>query len=127
MIKPNHTFKGMVVGVYDGDTLDVHIEPFPAHKGFRIFAEKRCRLARINAPEMKDPNPAIVKAAIAARDWIRAKVLNKEVTVALGSPDTYERYITELYYMDGKTQINLNDELLSKGLVAVYVGKDGKP
>ncbi len=122
-VKPNNAFKGTIINVYDGDTMDVSLTPLLAGKGFGIHIERRLRLARINAPEMKDPSLEVQKKAIKARDFARAMVLGKEVVVILGRPDSYERNVSEVYYIENKLQFNLSDELLKRGLVVPYVGK----
>lgn len=56
-------FHAQVVGVHDGDTATLLIDC-----GFRQFRADKFRLKGINAPELHDPDPAVQKRAVAARD-----------------------------------------------------------
>lgn len=95
-----------VISVYDGDTICVNIDEYPAIIGKNI----RVRLARIDAPEMKTKT----KKAIKARDFVKS-ILKSAKEIKLGNikRDKYFRIGAEIY-ADGK---NLSDLLLKKRLV----------
>lgn len=97
---------GKVIKVYDGDTITVvdHLD-----KGkFRI------RLAGIDAPEKGCPGDA------EATEYLSKQILNKDVIIRYKSIDRYARPLGIVFATDG---ININDEMLRKGLVKKYKSK----
>jgi len=65
-------YKARVVRVYDGDTIHVDID-----LGLSTWIKKeKLRLARINAPEIRGSQRP---AGLAARDFLRNLILDKEV------------------------------------------------
>ncbi len=105
-----------VISAYDADTLRVIVD-----FGFKTYAEKSCRLGRINALEMRDPDPELKAKAYEARDYLRARL---ETAFAEGVPvvihslklEKYGRALVELYVGDA----NINDELLERGYATPY-------
>jgi len=109
--KDLYTYKAIVVDVYDGDNVTVDVD-----LGFYMWLhDQNMRLARINAPEVKGKEKVEGKAA---RDWLRERVLGKEVIIKTllnkkekEKKGKYGRYIIEVY-LDG---VNINDEIVEAG------------
>ena len=94
------------VRVVDGDTIELLIM-----LTFNLKIKKKIRLARIDAPEMKELDGDKIK------QYVKALVLNRRVDVYVTAKDGWGRWIAEIEYGDG---INLSDHLLEEGLVEVY-------
>lgn len=93
-------FEGRVVGIVDGDTLDVLVEGAP----------RRIRIAAIDTPERGQPWAERAKQALAAR------VSGKEVRVNALATDVYGRTVGEVY-ADG---VCVGCELVRSGHAWVY-------
>lgn len=111
-----------VVDVYDGDTCKV---VFP-------FAEKMCRwnvrLTGYDTPEMRPPKnqenrEEEKKAAYAARNFLRSKVMNDDqlVYIKCGEFDKYGRLLGTLYLQDDESS-SINDLMIQEGHGYVYDG-----
>lgn len=78
----------------------------------------RCRLGRINTPELHDPDP--VKQARAKAALARVTQLcpvGSTVTIdTTWLQDDYGRWLVELYPADGSALVSVNDILLHEGL-----------
>jgi endonuclease YncB( thermonuclease family) len=94
-------FQGRVVGVKDGDTIEV------MHEG----KAERVRLAGIDCPESGQPFSAKAEALTSEL------VFRKDVTIKAAGKDKYGRTLGEVILLDGRS---LNKELLSNGLAWWY-------
>ena len=107
------TYLAFVRSVYDGDTFRADIM-----LGMDLdMKNRRIRLARINTPEIKGRRRA---AGIGARNFVKERIDGKTLILQT-TRDTqgrYGRYLAEVWYLDpaGKNYINLNDELLDRGI-----------
>ena len=101
-----------VVKVYDADTIQV---VFKVHENYYRF---KCRLSRIDSPEIKSHDPLEKEKAKISRDMLKNRILNKIVKIKCGDFDKYGRILIELY--DGN--INLNDWLLNNHYAIKYDG-----
>ena len=103
-------YRAKVISVYDGDTITVDID-----LGFNILMRgEKVRLNRINAPKLKG-RPR--KKGLAARDYLRALLLEKEIDLQTvkDRKEKYGRFLGEIWItIDGK-EINANDEMVAKG------------
>lgn len=88
-----------VVKVYDGDTVTLAAIPFGATQPY-LF---RCRLTRIDAPEMTKQSGKTQKArdrekalAIKSRDALRTLIGDKIVKVNVNSLEKYGRVLADL-------------------------------
>ena len=107
-----YTYKALVEKVIDDDTLWVHID-----LGFRVWTKQKLRLRGVNAAEIEKGKPAshYVKKVLARVPF---------VVVKLSSRDKYDRYLTDLFYLEGAEDRQkvltegrfLNQELLDLGL-----------
>ena len=107
----DYTYKALVVGVYDGDTITVDID-----LGMNTWKKNvKLRLARIDTPEIRGVEKEEGKRV---RDYVRVTILDKEVVIKTSKDKTgkYGRYIAEVL-IDG---MNLNDHLLELGMAIEY-------
>ena len=91
-----------VVSVYDGDTV-------------RFGNGQRARLLGISAPEIKSQYRAGEVGGIAARDWLKAKVVGKKVLVEYDKQryDKYQRALVHIFLADGE---HINVAMVASGL-----------
>ena len=65
------------------------------------LARFNCRMAQYNSAEIKGTSPEERDAAVAARDALAARILDKIVVLALGKYDKYGRILVNVYDADG--------------------------
>lgn len=99
-----NTVVGKVVSVYDGDTLTLVAGHGNEARKYKV------RFFGIDAPEAKQPY------GIEARDSLRDKVLNKEVTLEIVNTDRYGRSVGKIYL--GARYINR--EMVAEGSAWYY-------
>ena len=107
----NYTYKALVVGVYDGDTITVDID-----LGMSTWKKNvKMRLARIDTPELRGDER---EDGLRVRDYVRSMILDKHVTIKTIKDATgkYGRYIAEVV-VNGE---NLNDHLIEQGMAEEY-------
>ncbi len=115
-------WRGVVQMIHDGDTLTVLVD-----KGFYDVQLVKLRLVRVDTPEMRDPNSAVRVLAMAARDWLTAMVLHRPVVFlpVMSRVDqermSFDRYLADIWYFDGRTERNLSDALLTAGYAQPYM------
>lgn len=109
-----------VVKVYDGDTITVNIPDWP-----RVVGEKiGVRIISIDTPEIKDKDPEVRKAAIAARELAKKTILEaREVSLVDIKRDKYFRLLGDLE-VDGKL---FSEIMLDSGLAVRYNGGKKTP
>lgn len=111
MEKQKYVYSGIVTKVYDGDTITVDFD-----LGFYVsLREQTVRLAEVDAPEIKGREKL---AGQAARDWLRRRILGKEVVIETikDKKGTYGRWLAKVWI--GNTCIN--DELIEKGIATKW-------
>ena len=113
---PNNFRKAYVRHVIDGDTVVADIECLETITDLK----QHCRLARINAPEMKTDNGPLAKAHL--------EMLSQSGGCALGcvfellGRDNFGRRIVAIWTDDGS--LNLNDRMVADGFAKVL--EEGK-
>lgn len=117
---PQFTY-AKVVNVYDGDTVTLAAFLKNAKKPY-LF---RCRLARIDAPEMtkqtgrtKRDRLREKELAINSRDALRQFIDNKIVDVEILKLEKYGRVLAELYYK----KTNVSDWMVKHKFAVPYDG-----
>ena len=103
-------YRASIVSVYDGDTVTADI-----NLGFKtVVMGEKLRLHRINAPEVRGDEKVAGKAS---RDWLRARVLGKDVLIETikDRKGKYGRYLAEIWLEEDGTYVNINDELVTTG------------
>jgi endonuclease YncB( thermonuclease family) len=100
-----------VVGVVDGDTIDVLID-------FRLRQNHRLRLAGIDAPEVNARGPE----GEAARDWLRRRLpVGTAVELMTEKPaDKYGRYLAWVWLPGAEDSVNV--EMVDAGHARPYDG-----
>lgn len=102
-----YEYKAIVRSVYDGDSCRVDLD---LGFGVHIYNEQ-IRLSGINAPEVRGGERP---AGILSRDWLRDKILGKEVTIKTikDKKGKYGRYLGTIY-LDGE---NINKVIVKEGM-----------
>jgi endonuclease YncB( thermonuclease family) len=95
-------FRGRVVRILDGDTVEV----------LRATRPVRIRLSEVDCPERGQP------FGTRARQFTGSKTFEREVTVKLRDVDRYGRTVAEIRLPDGRS---LNRELVRAGLAWHYL------
>lgn len=110
----HHFPHATIVGVVDGDTVDVLID-----FGFRLRQDHRLRMAGIDAPEVSARGPE----GEAARDWLRARLpVGTAVRLTTEKPaDKYGRYLAWVYAGDPADK-SINEQMVALGLARPYDG-----
>jgi len=98
--QPDSVLPGVVVGVIDGDTVDVRL----------ASGMIRVRLHAVDAPERDQPQGAAAKAALSAL------VFGKAVDVEPFEQDRYDRLVARLWLDD----LDVNAALVEQGAAWVY-------
>ena len=109
MQKRIYVYKALVTNVYDGDTITVNID-----LGLGVFLnEVKIRLFSIDAPEMRGPEKI---KGMKSRDWLRSKILNKEITLQTIKDKTgkYGRLLGTIWVEE--YVVSLNSMMVEKGL-----------
>ena len=101
-----YTYKGLVLEVYDGDTITVEVD-----LGFNVKFKEKFRLLYINAPEMKGGDKS---SGTISRDRLRDKILNKEVIIKTSKDkkEKYGRFLAEVFLGEE----SINNWLIVEGL-----------
>lgn len=101
------SYQAKVDRTIDGDTVVLDVDV-----GFDLTVKAKCRLARIKAPELKDPG--------GYESMMRLKTMLEqsagEVRVEVRGREKYGRWLSDLYVSSG---ICINDLLVKEGF-AVY-------
>ncbi len=103
-----------VIDVYDGDTVTI-IFPFSGS-----HYKDKCRLFGIDTPELRTKNTEEKVAGIAARDWLRERILNKVIWIEFKGKDKYGRFMGNLY--EKKDGESINMILVQNGMACTYDG-----
>jgi len=104
-------YKGVITGVYDGDTVTISLD-----LGMKIKRDGlKIRLYGIDSPELR--GKTLVKAR-ESRDFLRSKVLNKNVIIQTirDKKGKYGRYLANIWSesQDGSWH-SINDLMVSEG------------
>lgn len=104
--------EGVVVKVYDGDTITIVSNlPYEDSEYYRFSV----RLLGIDSAEIKGNQKAL---AIKARDALSAKILHHTITLRNVTTEKYGRLLANIY-LDGEC---INDWMLKNGYAIAYDG-----
>ena len=107
--------EGVVVKVYDGDTITiVSTLPFEDSEYYRFSI----RLLGIDSAEIKGKSDAEKVLAIRARDALSSKILNHTITLRNVTTEKYGRLLANIY-LDGEC---INNWMLENGYAIAYDG-----
>jgi len=107
--------EGVVVKVYDGDTITVASKlPYPESPMYRF----QVRLNGIDAPEIKGSNEDEKLAAVYAKNEMIHLVMNKTVQLRNVDTEKYGRLLADVYV----GELHVNGWMLDNKLVVPYDG-----
>lgn len=108
-----YEYRGEVVKVIDGDTVDVMID-----LGFEAHLKTRVRLFGLDTPEM---HVAEQKArGQKAAEFVKKAIEGKPIRIQMLNKDKYGRYLAKIYY--GEKQEEINKQLIERGFAQEYFG-----
>lgn len=105
-MKDNYARYVQIYNVVDGDTVDGFVD-----LGYRIWTKQRFRLLGVNTPEKGK------LGAVEATEFVKSRILNKEVSIQSEKSDSFGRWLATIYY-EG---ITINLELLEKGYAVPFM------
>ncbi len=107
--------KGIVIKVYDGDTITIASKlPYPASPLYRFSV----RLNGIDCPEIKGKDEHEKHCAQIAKQEMSNLILNKVVTLKNVQTEKYGRILADVYIGD----LQLNKHMIEKRLAVSYDG-----
>ena len=113
-MEDNYVRRGTVINVVDGDTIDMDVD-----LGFYTTVRHRFRLLRIDTPEKFGPTK---EQGLISKEYTKSKLLGKVVSFQSTKTDSFKRWLAEVWYTDENgNQVNINDELLQKGLAVHFM------
>ena len=104
-----YSYKATVTNVVDGDTVDLSID-----LGFDIWHNIRVRLIGIDTPEKWHDYGKVVK------EYVKALLEGKEVTIKTEKADKYGRYLVEIYLPGFRDSFNTH--LVDHNMAKSYGG-----
>lgn len=107
--------KGIVVKVYDGDTITIVSMIEKKQYKFRI------RLYGIDTPEMKSTKKSEIKIARLAQQWLETRILGKTIYLKTKGNDKYGRLLADIYDRKNENK-SLNQMLIDRRLAVQYDG-----
>lgn len=105
-----YTYNALVTSVFDGDTFRADVD-----LGFGIWKRNESfRLWGLDAPEIAGDKSGKGKAA---RDALRALILNKEVTITtkVDRQEKYGRYLAKVTVIQGEKEVDVNLYMIEVG------------
>ena len=115
-----YTYNAIIAAVYDGDTATADVD-----LGFNVWAKKsKLRFYGIDTAELRGGTEETKAAAVSARDFVREKILGKEVRVKSLGKGKYGRYLAISWQIDDNGDPlpeSLNDALIRLGLAKEYL------
>jgi len=115
-VPPIH--RGIVVKVYDGDTITVATPLDVRFCGKPTLYRFRVRLRGIDAPEIKATSEEEKTKAVVARDALSAQIMGQEVLLRNVGNEKYGRVLADVYFQ----QVHMNQWMLEKGYAQAYDG-----
>ena len=112
-----YLYNATIIDVYDGDSCTIMLDI-----GFHLFLEEDARLYGIDTPELRTKNLEEKKAGYKARDYLRKRILNKDVKVRTYKEGKFGRYLIDIFLLEGDEYTNINKELIEKGYAKPYLG-----
>jgi micrococcal nuclease len=104
--------------IYDGDTITAIVE-----LGYDVLGRAKFRFLGINTAEMKSVKSSQrYKLAQQAKTYVEEILKNHKVRVESTKfkEDSFGRYLGTMFYEKDGEWVNLNQELIEKGLAEIY-------
>lgn len=108
-----------LLGVIDGDTIDVQID-----LGFAVSFTSRVRLSGIDTPESRTTDLKEKKYGLEAKEWLKHRLESaKKIVIRTEKPDSSEKYgrILGTLSIDDEP-LSLNEQLVKAGYAWAYDG-----
>eukprot|EP00122_Pirum_gemmata_P005230 Pgem_evm6s4769 len=105
LIPKNDSQPIQCLSVYDGDTITVRVKV-----GNEYFKDK-LRLFGINTPELKTKHLPTKQRAIAARDFLKEKIVDKDIYIHFHKREKYGRILATIY--ENKEDVEQNNFIKS--------------
>ncbi|NBW58356.1 nuclease [bacterium] len=109
-----------LVGVVDGDTIDVDID-----LGFNVSYSQRVRLAGIDTPESRTKDKFEKTLGLEAKEYVKSKLKDaSDIVIKTELPDSSEKYgrILGWVYINGATK-SINEQMIEDGYAWSYMGE----
>ena len=107
--------KGVVIKVYDGDTITIAAKlPYAVSPIYRFSV----RLNGIDCPEMKTTNAFEKDCAVVAKNFVAELAMNRVVTLKNVQTEKYGRILADVYV----GELHINKLLVEKRLAIGYDG-----
>jgi endonuclease YncB( thermonuclease family) len=109
--------------IHDGDSGYALLD-----RGEREYGNSSFRLYGVNTPELNATDPEVRAKAVAARDWLREKILGKQVWVRSMGLEKYGRILLIIWDTKeaadtGDTVKSINAQLIQNGHAMAYMGE----
>ena len=108
-----------LVGVVDGDTIDVDID-----LGFNVSYSQRVRLAGIDTPESRTKDKFEKTLGLESKEYIKSKLKDAtNIVIKTELPDSSEKYgrILGWLFVDGSSK-SINEQMIEDGYAWSYMG-----
>ena len=109
-------YSAKVVDIHDGDTIKVDID-----LGFGVVLKSQTfRFFGINTPETKG---ATKTAGLKSAAFVKRILKDKDIIIVSvkDEKEKFGRWLARIFYHNGEDWVNLNQELLSKGLAVKFM------
>lgn len=109
-----------LVGVVDGDTIDVDID-----LGFNVSYSQRVRLAGIDTPESRTKDKFEKTLGLEAKEYVKSKLKDStDIVIRTELPDSSEKYgrILGWIYVNGESK-SINEQMIEDGYAWTYMGE----
>jgi len=108
-----YLYRGKVLKVVDGDTVDVQID-----LGFALSFKQRFRLYAINAPELRGEHK---EAGKKSKEFLKGLIHGKDVLIRTykDRQGKYGRYLAYIYSYDD--EVCINDVMVKEGHAVKYM------
>lgn len=117
---------GIVIKVYDGDTITVAsrlpFDPITHNILAKTAYRFSVRLTGIDCAEMKSKTEAEKTHAKMAQKALSDKIYNKTVTLKNVTSEKYGRLLADVYVMENESEVWLNQWMLDNGHAVKYTG-----
>ena len=120
MENTKYHYSAKVVDIHDGDTIKVDID-----LGFGITLKNQTfRFFGINAPEIHGETKT---AGLKTTAYVQQMLTDKEIIIVTikDEKEKFGRWLGRIFYHDGNDWVDLNSELINKGLAIKFMD-DGK-
>lgn len=116
MEQTKYHYSAKIIDIHDGDTLRADID-----LGFGVVLKNQTfRFFGINAPEIYGDTKT---AGMKTTAYVQEVLADKDVIIMSlkDEKEKFGRWLGKIYYHNGEDWVNLNQELIDKGLAVKYM------